>query len=140
MKQFYFERLDVWQNARVFVKEVYLITRRFPDEEKFGIINQIRRASLSICANIAEGTSRSTEKDKARFINQAFSSAIEVVNFLILSNDLEFLKDDQYLKLRSDLEKITNQLNSLYKKYEKSQIRIFAKKNSHPRRSRTERS
>ena len=119
MKQFYFERLDVWQNARVFVKEVYLITRRFPDEEKFGIINQIRRASLSICANIAEGTSRNTEKDKARFINQAFSSAIEVVNFLILSNDLEFLKDDQYLKLRSDLEKITNQLNSLYKKYEK---------------------
>ena len=117
MKQFYFERLDVWQNSRIFIKEIYLITQEFPSEEKFGITNQIRRASLSICANIAEGTSRQTEKDKARFINQAFSSAIEVINFLILSNDLEFLGEEEYLKLRTDLEKITNQLNSLYKKY-----------------------
>lgn len=119
MKQFYFEKLDVWQNSRLFIKEIYSITREFPSEEKFGITNQIRRASLSICANIAEGTSRNTEKDKARFINQAFSSAIEVINFLILSNDLDFLVEEEYFKLRTDLEKITNQLNSLYKKYEK---------------------
>lgn len=117
MKQFYFERLDVWQNSRIFIKEIYLITQEFPSEEKFGITNQIRRASLSICANIAEGTSRQTEKDKARFINQAFSSAIEVINFLILSNDLELLGEEEYLKLRTDLEKISNQLNSLYNKY-----------------------
>lgn|SRR5690606_286122 len=119
MKQYYFERLDVWQNSRVFVKEIYLITRQFPEEEKFGITSQIRRASLSICANIAEGTSRSTEKDKARFINQAFSSAVEVINFLILSNDLTFLEDEPYSKLRANLEHITNQLNNLYKKYDK---------------------
>lgn len=119
MKQYYFERLDVWQNSRVFVKEIYLITRQFPEEEKFGIASQIRRASLSICANIAEGTSRSTEKDKARFINQAFSSAVEVINFLILSNDLTFLEDEPYSKLRANLEHITNQLNNLYKKYDK---------------------
>ncbi len=119
MKQFYFEKLEVWNEARVFVKEIYLITKQFPDEEKYGLITQVRRASLSICANIAEGMSRKTEKDKARFINQAFSSAIEVINFLILSNDLDYLNDEQYACLRMQLEKITNQLNSLYKKFER---------------------
>ncbi|WLD24695.1 four helix bundle protein [Flavobacterium dauae] len=119
MKGYYFERLDVWQGSRKFVKEIYIITKRFPEEEKFGIINQIRRASLSICANIAEGTSRQSEKDKARFINQAFSSGIEVMNFLILSNDLDFIREPEYIKLREDLEKITNQLNSLYNKYDR---------------------
>jgi len=119
MRLYYFEKLEVWKEARIFVKEIYLVTRSFPDEEKYGITSQLRRASLSICANIAEGSSRQTEKDKARFMNQAFSSAIETVNFLILSNDLEFLCDEQYIALREKIEKITNQLNSLYNKYEK---------------------
>lgn len=66
-----------------------------------------------------EGTSRQTDKDKARFINMAFSSAIETINFLILSNDLGFLSDEHYVVLREKIEKITNQLNSLYDRYEK---------------------
>lgn len=69
MKQFYFERLEVWQEAKSFVKDIYLITAGFPSDEKFGIVSQMRRASTSICANVAEGMSRKTEKDKARFIN-----------------------------------------------------------------------
>ena len=119
MKEFYFEKLEVWQESRSFVKEIYLITKSFPNEENFGITSQIKRASLSICANIAEGMSRQTEKDKARFINQAFSSAIEVINFLILSNDLKFLNENNYTILRTKLEKITNQLNNLYHKFNK---------------------
>lgn len=119
MREYYFERLDVWKESRFFIKEIYLMTNNFPSEEKFGLISQIRRASLSIAANIAEGMSRKTEKDKARFINQAFSSAIEVMSFLILSNDLQFLKNEEYIQLREKLEKVTNQLNSLYNKFEK---------------------
>lgn len=119
MKQFYFERLDVWQESRELIKMVYLETAKFPFDEKYGLISQIRRASLSIAANIAEGMSRGTEKDKARFINQAFGSAIEVVNFIIIANDLDLLEDRIYTDLRSKLEKITNQLNSLYKKFDK---------------------
>lgn len=119
MKTFYFEKLDVWQDARVFVKNIYDITSDFPTEEKYGLVSQLRRASISIPANIAEGMSRGTEKDKARFINQAFSSAIEVINLLILANDLQFLIDEKYVALRSELEKITNMLNSLYKKFDK---------------------
>lgn len=75
---------------------------------------------MSICANIAEGSSRKSEKDKARFINMAFSSAIETLNFIILCNDLTFLDDERYIQLREKLEKITNQLNSLYNKMVKS--------------------
>lgn len=119
MKQFYFEKLEVWQASRYFVKEIYIITAGFPLDERFGMISQLRRASSSICANIAEGMSRQTEKDKARFINQAFSSAIEVINFLILCSDLEFLNEEQYTELRLKLEKVTNQLNSLYNKFNK---------------------
>nr|WP_317632612.1 four helix bundle protein [uncultured Flavobacterium sp.] len=119
MKEFYFERLTVWQESRNFVKQVYLKTIEFPENEKFGLTSQIRRAALSITANIAEGMSRFTEKEKARFISIAYSSGIEVLNFLILANDLDYLTDDNYLKLRTDLEKITNQLNSLYKRFDK---------------------
>jgi len=116
MREYYFEKLDVWQNARVLSKDIYTVTAIFPDAEKFGITNQIRRATLSIAANIAEGVSRNTAKDKARFINVAYSSGIEVLNFLIIAADLGFLNEDDYLRLRESIEKITNQLNALYNK------------------------
>lgn len=115
MREFYFEKLEVWKEARLFTREIYTVSRDFPDEEKFGLTSQIRRSAMSIAANIAEGSSRKTDKDKARFINVAYSSAIEVLNYLILSNDLEWLKEEEYIALREKIEKITNQLNSFYK-------------------------
>lgn len=111
--QFYFEKLEVWQNSREFVKENYSVTKSFPIDEKFGLTSQIRRASLSVSANIDEGMSRKTEKDKARFISIFFGSPIEVVNFLILANDLSLINESEYNYLREKLERITNQLNSL---------------------------
>ena len=119
MKTYYFEKLEVWQDARVFVKHIYEMTKRFPVEEKYGLTSQLRRASVSIAANIAEGMSRITEKDKARFINQAFSSGVEVINLLVLIHDLEMIKTETYTSLRGELEKITNKLNSLYNKFKK---------------------
>lgn len=115
MYTFYFEKLDVWNKARVLVKEIYISTATFPDHERFGITNQIRRASTSITANIAEGMSRQTDKEKSRFINISFSSCIEVINFLIISNDLGFLDDVDYEQLRIKTESISNQLNALHK-------------------------
>lgn len=81
MYEYYFERLEVWKKARVFASQIYKTTSLFPDSEKFGITNQIRRATLSIGANIAEGMSRLTDKDKARFLNMAYGSCMEVVSF-----------------------------------------------------------
>ena len=114
--EFYFEKMDVWQNARTFVKEIYVLTADFPQDEKYGIVSQLRRAFLSISANIAEGMSRRTEKEKARFISISFGSAMEVINFLILANDLNLIEEADYNVLRGKLEKITNQLNSLHNK------------------------
>jgi len=116
MHEFYFEKLDVWQNARVLAKDIYVLTADFPKDEKYGLTSQIRRATLSISANIAEGMSRNTNKDKSRFINQSFSSAIEVLNFLIITKDLDLIVEKDYLTMRLKIEKITNQLNALNNK------------------------
>ncbi|ROH97557.1 four helix bundle protein [Chryseobacterium daecheongense] len=121
MYTFYFEKLDVWNNARILVKEIYKITSTFPEIEKFGITNQIRRASTSITANIAEGMTRQTEKEKSRFINISFSSCIEVINFLIISKDLDFISNENYEQLRNKAENISNQLNALNKTLNKAQ-------------------
>lgn len=75
MHTYYFEKLEVWQNSRVFVKNIYLITENFPEKEKFGITNQIRRAALSITSNIAD-FARNSNIEKARFVNISYSSCI----------------------------------------------------------------
>lgn len=108
-----FEKLEVWKESKNFTKSIYLITSKFPETEKYGLVSQLRRASVSVCSNIAEGTSRQTNKDKAHFTTMAFSSAVEVLNQLIISFELDFLVQDEYLELRSDLESITNKLNAL---------------------------
>lgn len=108
-----FEKLEVWKDSKNFTKSVYLITSKFPESEKYGLTSQLRRASISICSNIAEGTSRQTSKDKAHFTTMAFSSAVEVLNQLIICSELNFINENEYFQLRSDLESITNKLNAL---------------------------
>ncbi|MFV8337082.1 four helix bundle protein [Flavobacterium sp. RSP29] len=73
---------------------MYFLTSTFPDSEKFGLISQLRRASVSICSNIAEGSVRSSYKDEAHFTTMAFSSAIEVLNQIILSFELNIIIED----------------------------------------------
>lgn len=110
---FSFEKLDVWVEAKEFSKNIYKITSKFPDSEKFGLISQLRRASISIASNIAEGSARKSYKDKAHFTTMAFGSSVEALNQLIISFELNFISEDDYLKLRSQLESITNKLNAL---------------------------
>ncbi len=69
-----FEKLDVWQEARKLVKEIYIVSDLFPTSEKFGLTNQIRRASVSVVSNIAEGVSRFSPKEQIRFIEIAYGS------------------------------------------------------------------
>tara|TARA_R110001583_G_scaffold36657_1_gene120678 strand:- start:1069 stop:1443 length:375 start_codon:yes stop_codon:yes gene_type:complete len=115
MYQFSFEKLNVWKEAVDFTKSIYLLTNTFPESEKFGVINQLRRASVSIASNLAEGTSRNTNKDKAHFSTLAFSSLMEVLNQLIISKELNFISEENYEKLREDISKISNMLNALRK-------------------------
>jgi four helix bundle protein len=115
MYQFSFEHLTVWQDTRVLVKAIYEETQRFPDSEKFGLTNQIRRSAVSISSNIAEGSSRTSKKDQAHFYTMAYSSSIELMSQLILAFDLNYLQEVGLQKYRAEIEKISSKINALKK-------------------------
>lgn len=110
-----FEKLDVWQLAREFATNIYLVTNSFPSNEQFGLTSQIRRATVSIAANLAEGSSRVSSKDQAHFYHIAYSSAIEVLSHLLIATDLNFMNENQLQELRTQLEEITVKINSIRK-------------------------
>ena len=112
-----FENLDVWKIAKDLVIKLYRITNNFPDCEKFGIILQIRRSAVSVASNLAEGNSRTTNKDQAHFTQMAYGSMMEIVCQLIISKELGYLSQNDYDLLREKAEEITNKLNAL-KKYQ----------------------
>jgi four helix bundle protein len=107
-----FQDLIVWQKAHKFVLAIYTVTKKFPLDERFGLTSQIRRASVSIPANIAEGFSKRTKADKARFYNIAKSSMEEVRYYLILSRDLGYTENSN---LFTQLEEISRLLHSYTK-------------------------
>ena len=113
MYTYSFEKLEVWIEAKELSKNIYFITKRFPDDEKFGMTSQLKRGSISICSNIAEGSARKTNKDKAHFTVMAFSSAVEVLNQLIIAHELKFINTPEYEAIRLQIESITNKLNAL---------------------------
>ena len=108
MKHIYaFEKLLAWQTTREVTRHIYQTTKKFPKEELFGITSQIRRAGISISCNLAEGSGRTSEGQQTHFYQIAYASALEVVNLLIVSKDLEILMDEDYLHLRNEMEKVT---------------------------------
>jgi len=111
--QFAFEKLKVWQNSREMVIIVYKITNTFPDEERYCLVNQIRRAIISVSSNIAEGSSRTSFKDQAHFTSLAYGSLMEVLNQLYIANDLKYISNDTVLELKKKISEISNQLNAL---------------------------
>lgn len=113
MKIYSFEKLNVWKESLELVTSIYKITQKYHSEEKFGLISQIRRATVSISSNLAEGTSRKTNKDKAHFTTISYSSTMEVLNQLIISRELDYISENDYIFVRQKVEKITNMLNSL---------------------------
>ncbi len=101
-----FKELLIWKKSRIFCSEIYNVTSYFPIEEKFGLTNQLRRASVSIPSNIAEGSSRKSNKDFARFLEIAIGSAYEVETQLLIAFDLGFITSESTLKLNTLLEEI----------------------------------
>jgi four helix bundle protein len=90
-----FRKLDVWNDARFLVKEVYVITSKLPSSEKFGLISQINRCVISIPANIAEGSAKDSQKDFIRFLQISLGSAYELESHLILCSDLNFIEEKE---------------------------------------------
>ena len=93
---FGFERLEVWEKAINFADTVYSITREFPSDERFGLTNQMRRAAVSISSNLAEGSSRTSRKDFARFIEIATGSLFEVVSQSYISRNQGFITPEEF--------------------------------------------
>ena len=107
-----FRDLIVWQKAHELVLQIYSLSKTFPKEETYGLTDQLRRAAVSVPANIAEGFNRNSQADKIKFLNYAVSSLEESRYYLILARDLGYI-DEQDTKL--GLEEVSKLLNSYMK-------------------------
>jgi len=106
-----FQDLEVWQKGHKLVLAIYKITQAFPGEEKFGLVSQMRRAGVSIAANIAEGFKKRGIKDKSNFYNIAQGSLEELRYYLILSKDLAYLPTNE--ELMEDVDAVGRMLHGL---------------------------
>jgi four helix bundle protein len=110
-----FRQLQVWEKSHQLALAVYKATKEFPKEELYGLTSQIRRASMSVPTNIAEGCGKYTDADFARFVQIAMGSASETEYQLLLAGDLGFLRDDTYNILHNNVEEVKRMLASLLK-------------------------
>lgn len=105
MSYFNFEKLQIWNDARLLVKEVYKLTAKFPKEEVFGLTNQLRRAAVSILLNLAEGANRSSKKEKIRFYEMSHTSIDEVVAGFYVALDLGYIGQSEFDRIYEVLSK-----------------------------------
>jgi len=106
-----FKDLEIWKLSRQFCTQIYATTSNFPDDEKFGLTNQLRRASVSIPSNIAEGCSRSSNKDFSRFLEISIGSTYEIETQLLIAFDLGYINQDKLDELSTDLNKIIKMIS-----------------------------
>ena len=111
-----FTDLNAWKEAHKLVLLIYNLTKKIPKEEQFGLINQIRRAIISVTSNIAEGFSRGSYKEKSQFYSMALGSLTEVQNQLLISRDLGYVSESEFKTLAEKTVVISKLLNGLIKK------------------------
>jgi len=114
-----YKELIIWQKGVEIVKKIYVLTKQFPNEEKYGIVSQMTRASVSIPANIAEGSSRNSDKDYARFLQISLGSAFEVQTYLIIAKEMNWVKIEEIIQvellLEEEIKMIHRFINTLNK-------------------------
>ena len=108
-----FEDLAVWKDARKFTNKIYNLTNKFPKEELYGLTSQIRRATVSIMSNIAEGFDRRSDKELSNFLSIARASSSEVQNDLYIALDLNYISQAEFNQLYQEAKKIAKQINGL---------------------------
>lgn len=111
--EYSFEKLNVWKQSISYVEKIYKITDKFPKSELYSLISQLRRAAVSIPSNIAEGSTRKSFKDQARYSEIAFGSLIETLNQIIIANKLNYINNEDLNSIRLEIEDISRQLNAL---------------------------
>lgn len=110
------KRLDAWKLSFELVKDLYTITGRFPNEEKFGIVSQIRRAAVSVPVNIAEGAARNTKKEFVNFLHISLGSLSELDTLMLLSKELGFITESELQPLILKMDSISRLITGLIKK------------------------
>ena len=113
--QFGYEKLEVSKLARGLIREVYLITKNFPDDEKYGLISQLRRAVASVLLNIAEGSNEESKKEFKYFVRISISSLVEVDCGLKIAIDLNYMKIEKYSELDPKIKELYFKLIGLAK-------------------------
>lgn len=110
-----FKELEVWKEGRILSKDIYLLTKTLPDDEKFGLISQIKRCVISIPANIAEGAAKNSQKDFARFLQISLGSCFELESHLILCMDLEIINNLETIGNLKNIQQLQKKIYSLIK-------------------------
>jgi four helix bundle protein len=108
-----FRKLKVWEKSHRLTLEIYKVSAQLPSSERYGLADQIRRASASIPANIAEGCGRSTDGDQSRLFQIAMGSASELDYHLLVASDLGYLSAEEHEKLSNDLVEVKKMLSGL---------------------------
>ncbi|MBK7524162.1 MAG: four helix bundle protein [Saprospiraceae bacterium] len=116
MYTYNFEKLEIWQLSKNLTVMIYNTTKDFPDSEKFGITNQLRRAAVSIPTNIAEGVNKTSEKERSRYLQIAYGSSMEVISLLLISNELNYIYSEDLEKYRIIINEISNKINAYNRK------------------------
>lgn len=112
-------KLSVWQLSMELCTNVYNISANFPNQEMYGLISQIRRASVSICANIVEGHGRNSNRAFISFLNISRASAFEVSTLMEISRNLNYIKEEEMVKIQDDIEIISKMIFKLINKLTK---------------------
>ncbi|MGC3989616.1 MAG: four helix bundle protein [Chthoniobacteraceae bacterium] len=110
---FNFEKLEAWRKAVEFANSVYRITKDFPADERFGLTNQMRRAAVSISSNLAEGSSRSSKVDYARFTEIATGSVFEIVSQAFIARQQSFLSEADFQTIYQTADELGRMLSGL---------------------------
>ena len=115
IKTFRFQKLEVWKKARLLNKMIYDLTRSFPSQEVYGLTSQIRRSSISVSSNIAEGSGRNSDADFAHFLEIAYGSLMEVLSQLFLALDEHYITRSQLDEVAGEADLLASQLVALSK-------------------------
>ncbi|MFV0366178.1 MAG: four helix bundle protein [Mangrovibacterium sp.] len=107
-----FREITTWQKAMAFVTKIYKITRLFPDDEKFGLVSQMRRCAVSIPSNIAEGYGKGANNDFKRFLRISYGSLLELQTQLEIAKDIEMINAEQFAELYEDSREIERMLTA----------------------------
>lgn len=113
-----FKELKVWQKSIDLAVEVYKLSSQFPSDERFNLTSQVRRCSVSVPSNIAEGAGRNSKKEFNQFLGISNGSSFEMETQLIISNKLGFISDDQLLPITNKISEVQNMLFKLQKSLE----------------------